>query len=142
MSVPLAPPIRFLTPSPQRLLDGGLRNARFVSVSSTHVSDPVVHAHGMSPGPHTLFFGRMTMLLRSLARGLGLLNNSNAKPGRPASRRSPARRSQARPNLEGLEDRLVMNSRFVVPLETPADDTTTFHALSRALTKAGLVSGD
>src|SRR5262245_7637921 len=71
------------------------------------------------------------MFIRALTRRLGLTRT-------PEARRAVLRR----PSLEALEDRIVLNNRFVVPYELPADDATTFHALSRALTKAGLAPGD
>jgi hypothetical protein len=37
---------------------------------------------------------------------------------------------------------MTLNSRFVVPLAQAADNTTTFHTLSAALTTPGLTSGD
>ncbi len=60
---------------------------------------------------------------------------------RRAGRRSPPRRGP-RLHLEALEDRLALNNRFVVPLDVPADNATTFHTLRQALTTTGLAAGD
>ena len=50
----------------------------------------------------------------------------------------PARRLA----VECLEDRAVLNSRFVVPVEVPADGFNNFYTLREALTTPGLVPGD
>lgn len=47
-----------------------------------------------------------------------------------------------RPSFEALEDRLVLNSRFVVPVSSTADNVATFHTLSAALTTPGLAADD
>ncbi len=60
-----------------------------------------------------------------------------ARP-RPTSR--PRQRS--RPTLECLEERTLLNNRFVVPSSVPADNVTTFASLQAALTTAGLAAGD
>jgi hypothetical protein len=65
----------------------------------------------------------------------------NARRGRVASR--PCRRPRrTRLCLEPLEDRLLLNNRFIVPLEVPADNVTTFHTLQGAFPSKGLASGD
>jgi hypothetical protein len=65
--------------------------------------------------------------------------------GRLFFRRPPSAasgRPAFRPWLEGLEERTLLNSRFVVPVGAPVDNTTTFSTLSAALTRPGLVAGD
>src|SRR5262249_24177493 len=46
------------------------------------------------------------------------------------------------PHLECLEERTLLNNRFVVPLAVPADNATHFHTLLQALTPTGLSGGD
>ena len=58
----------------------------------------------------------------------------------PVSR--PQRRPAFRPAVECLEDRTLLNNRFIVPFDVPADNLTNFHTLSVALASAGLFSGD
>jgi hypothetical protein len=57
--------------------------------------------------------------------------------------RSPGngRRPRCRPQLEPLEERLVMNNRFVVP-QAQNDNVTKFTTLQAALTAPGLAAGD
>jgi hypothetical protein len=69
------------------------------------------------------------------------------RPGRtPRARPSPPgpNRDQyrARPQLEALEDRTLLNNRFVVPIGVIPDNGTTFTTLQAALTTPGLVAGD
>jgi hypothetical protein len=47
-----------------------------------------------------------------------------------------------RPQLELLEDRTLLNNRFVVATGAPVDNATTFATLQAALTTPGLVTGD
>jgi hypothetical protein len=49
---------------------------------------------------------------------------------------------RARPRLEALEARTLLNNRFVVPAGVPVDFATTFPDLQTALSTAGLVVGD
>ncbi len=58
-----------------------------------------------------------------------------------ARRESAAARPMARLQLELLEDRTLLNSRFVVPMAS-ADNVTTFATLAAALTTPGLNPGD
>ncbi len=44
--------------------------------------------------------------------------------------------------LEALEERTLLNNRFVVPLAIAADNATTFYSLSAALTTGGLAAGN
>lgn len=48
----------------------------------------------------------------------------------------------ARPRLEVLEDRTLLNNRFVVPAGPSVDNVTYFSSLASALTRPGLVDGD
>lgn len=59
-----------------------------------------------------------------------------------ATAATATRRRRSHLQCESLEERALMNSRFVVPLEVPADGTSHFHSLATALTKPGLASGD
>lgn len=74
------------------------------------------------------------MFLRLLSRSLRWLPKTTRRR-RPSVPRH-------RPLLEPLEERVVLNNRFVVPVELPADNLTTFHSLSQALTTTGVASGD
>jgi hypothetical protein len=65
-----------------------------------------------------------------------MILESFIRKSRPAGR--PPR---FRPQLEALEERLVMNNRFVVPL-AQADNVTKFATLQAALTNPGLAAGD
>jgi hypothetical protein len=47
-----------------------------------------------------------------------------------------------RPQVEVLEERTLLNNRFVVPLGVPVDNSTSFANLQAALTTAGLATGD
>ena len=47
-----------------------------------------------------------------------------------------------RPHVEVLEERTLLNNRFVVPLGVPVDNSTSFANLQAALTTAGLATGD
>src|SRR5436305_1146554 len=47
-----------------------------------------------------------------------------------------------RPQLEALEERTLLNNRFVVPVGVPFDNTTNFATLEAALSTTGLVIGD
>jgi hypothetical protein len=49
---------------------------------------------------------------------------------------------RVRPHLEALEDRTLLNNRFVLPYSVPVDNATTFRSLEAALTTAGLNPGD
>jgi hypothetical protein len=55
--------------------------------------------------------------------------------------RPAAGRPRFRPQLEGLEERLVLNNRFVVPT-TQADNVANFATLQAALKAPGLATGD
>src|SRR5262245_53630046 len=55
---------------------------------------------------------------------------------------SRSRQPRFRPRLESVEDRTVLNNRFIVPFNAAADDVTNFHTLSAALNPAGLASGN
>jgi hypothetical protein len=57
-----------------------------------------------------------------------------------APRATPRRRF--RPRLEPLEERTLLNSRFVVPGGVSVDNVSTFATLQAALTTPGLASGD
>jgi hypothetical protein len=63
------------------------------------------------------------------------------------SRRNAARARRKegikyRPQLEGLEERTLLNNRFVVPIGAIVDNQTSFATLRAALTTPGLVAGD
>lgn len=60
--------------------------------------------------------------------------------GRSSSAARP--RPRVRLKLEGLEERTLLNNRFVVPLSLTADNVTTFYTLQSALTTNGLNAGD
>ncbi len=60
----------------------------------------------------------------------------------PVTRAATARRPAARLGLEVLEDRMVLNNRFVVPVGFPVDNFANFATLSSAMTTAGLITGD
>jgi hypothetical protein len=65
--------------------------------------------------------------------------------GARAWRRHGRCRSRARgqrPNLEYLEARLNLTTRFIVPLEVAVDNHSTFHSVHDALIAPGIVSGD
>src|SRR5580704_1874007 len=51
-------------------------------------------------------------------------------------------RPSNRPFLEALEDRTLLNNRFVVPIGVPVDNATTFGTLQDALSTAGLATGN
>jgi hypothetical protein len=53
-----------------------------------------------------------------------------------------AARPGYRPQLEGLEERTLLNNRFVVPAGAVVDNQTNFATLQAALTTPGLVAGD
>jgi Domain of unknown function (DUF4214) len=53
-----------------------------------------------------------------------------------------SQRHRRRPELECLEERTLLNSRFVVPAGTMIDNQTTFATLQAALTTSGLSAGD
>src|SRR5207249_11981407 len=65
------------------------------------------------------------------------LHRLRRKPGRVVS---PTPR--ARPGVETLEDRTLLNNRFVVPVAVVPDSVTTFATLKAALTTPGLAAGD
>ena len=44
--------------------------------------------------------------------------------------------------MECLEERTLLNNRYVVPLPVPVDNFNSFHTLSAALTTAGLTAGN
>ena len=67
---------------------------------------------------------RLTRLFRSARRQRG----------------TPARHHRL--HLECLEERTLLNNRFVVPLAVAADNVNSFHTLSTALTTVGVVAGD
>jgi hypothetical protein len=46
------------------------------------------------------------------------------------------------PQLEGMEERVLLNNRFVVPVGAPVDNVTTFATLQNALGFSGLVTDD
>ncbi len=54
----------------------------------------------------------------------------------------PRPRPVARPRLEALEERTLLNNRFVVPLGVSADNVTDFGSLQSVLTTPGLKTGD
>ncbi len=56
--------------------------------------------------------------------------------------RKAAARSSARPTLEALEERTLLNNRFVVPILNPVDGVNTFASLHDALAAPGLSPGD
>jgi Domain of unknown function (DUF4214) len=49
---------------------------------------------------------------------------------------------RSRPAVEALEERTLLNNRFVVPITVPVDNQTTFATLQTALTTPGLSAGD
>src|SRR5437867_11783775 len=61
-----------------------------------------------------------------------------------ASRHSQPPRNARRQRLqvECLEERTLLNNRYVVPLPVPVDNFNSFHTLSAALTTAGLAAGN
>src|SRR5438105_834655 len=87
------------------------------------------------PGNVVLFRGGYSM-----GQFLRLLLNRRRNDSRP--RRLPPVAPRARPVLEGLESRTLLNNRFVVPVGTPIDNMATFATLQAALTTAGLSPGD
>jgi hypothetical protein len=63
--------------------------------------------------------------------------------GAAKPRRRPAKTlRRARPHLEVLEERALLNNRFVVPLGAAIDNATTFANLQAALTTGGLATGN
>ena len=70
--------------------------------------------------------------------GLFVADRANS----PRNPRSLAKRQRQRLHLEHLEERLVLNNRFVVPATTPIDNLTTFDTLQAALTTSGLSTND
>src|SRR5262249_50668067 len=65
-------------------------------------------------------------------------------PGLPSMRLDRRRKGNLRTVLlvEALEERTLLNNRFVVPVTITSDNATTFHTLQAALTTAGLAAGD
>lgn len=61
---------------------------------------------------------------------------------RPLAARRDTHRRQVRPRLDLLEERTLLNSRFIVPGNVPVDNLNTFATLHDALTTAGLATGD
>jgi hypothetical protein len=57
------------------------------------------------------------------------------------ARKTSRQRPFSRLSLEALEDRLMLNNRFVVPVGVPVDNATTFATLEDALSTSGLVAG-
>src|SRR4051812_41196409 len=51
-------------------------------------------------------------------------------------------RPRHRLQLEALENRIVPATRFVVPLDLPVDNATTFNSVSSAFLTPGLTAGD
>src|SRR5262245_50701401 len=58
------------------------------------------------------------------------------------ARRTPRPRPGCRPRLEALEERTLLNNRFVVPVGIPANNQTSFATLQAALATPGLTAGD
>jgi hypothetical protein len=56
--------------------------------------------------------------------------------------KSQCPRPSCRPSLEALEDRTLLNNRFVVPVGLTVDGATTFATLQDALSTPGLVQGN
>src|SRR5262249_35500731 len=50
--------------------------------------------------------------------------------------------NRSSPTLEHLEDRTLLNNRFIVPVGVLADNVATFDSLRAALTAPGLNGGD
>src|SRR5262249_50888288 len=97
-----------------------------------------------SPGPR----------LAIRARSEGLFSGSVAIGGfmfrslfffrrsRSSDTRRPPRRRSARLQVQALEDRMLLNNRFVVPAGIGPDNQATFATLQSALTTPGLNAGD
>jgi hypothetical protein len=66
--------------------------------------------------------------------------NTRRSPITRATRSTP--RPKSRLELEALEERLVLNNRFVVPVGVPVDNVTNFGSLAAALSTPGLSKGD
>jgi Domain of unknown function (DUF4214) len=60
----------------------------------------------------------------------------------PICRRPAPRPGKLQLQLEALEERTLLNNRFVVPVGVPVDNATSFGTLAAALTTAGLAAGD
>src|SRR5262245_60752787 len=75
-------------------------------------------------------------MLSGLARLVRLLRPRTGRPGQP-----PAR-PRTRLAVEALEERALLNNRFVVPPAVAADNVTHFHTLRSAVVTPGLVGGD
>jgi hypothetical protein len=67
---------------------------------------------------------------------------SPARAGRLKVGRGPRAGARSSPRLEILEDRTLLNNRFVVPVGVIPDNVTTFASLQAALTTSGLSAGD
>ena len=65
-----------------------------------------------------------------------------AKSEKRVCRRLAQRVPQARPAVEALEERTLLNNRFVVPITVPVDNQMTFATLQTALITPGLSAGD
>lgn len=78
---------------------------------------------------------------RSIFRSLGAAQNagSRAQKASPKAKRPSPRRGL---QLDFLEDRITPNNRFVIPLDVPTDNVSTFHTLSQAMSTPGIISGD
>src|SRR5262245_18316206 len=64
-------------------------------------------------------------------------------PDRPISKRpSPAPHRKARLLVEPVEERTLLNNRFVVPIGLPVDNATNFATVQAALAMPGLAKGD
>jgi hypothetical protein len=77
--------------------------------------------------------------MRWYPRILRVRSQAGAAKTRPRPPKAPLR---LRPQVEVLEERTLLNNRFVVPLGVPVDNSTSFTNLRAALTTAGLVTGD
>ena len=66
-----------------------------------------------------------------------------SRVGAATARRRPVKAPlRLRPQVEVLEERTLLNNRFVAPVGVPVDNVTTFANLQTALTKVGLATGD
>src|SRR5262245_8366684 len=54
----------------------------------------------------------------------------------------PQARRHSRLQVEALEERVVLNNRFVVPAGLPVNNSSNFATLQAALTTPGLAAGD
>ncbi|CAN5418006.1 hypothetical protein BH10PLA2_BH10PLA2_27750 [soil metagenome] len=70
------------------------------------------------------------------------MHRSSRGPGPLTQTRKSPRRSTFRPGLESLEERTLLTTRSIIPLELPSNDTTTFHSVASAMISNQLAAGD